>query len=53
MLISYDKDVLEVKFSLDLFLNLNSPLSSFYRHQKEGPSLLIEIPLAKGQLYFV
>lgn len=29
---SYDKDVFEVKFSLDLFLNLNSPLSSFYRH---------------------
>ena len=30
MLISYDKDIFEVKFSLDLFLN--SPLSSFYRH---------------------
>ena len=31
-LISYDKDIFEVKFSLDLLLNLNSPLSSFYRH---------------------
>ena len=49
-LISYDKDIFEVKFSLDLLLNLNSPLSSFYRHSKEGPSPLIEIPLAKGQL---
>ena len=32
LLISYDKDIFEVKFSLDLLLNLNSPLSSFYRH---------------------
>ena len=31
-LISYGKDIFEVKLSLDLFLNLNSPLSSFYRH---------------------
>ena len=31
-LISYGKDIFEVKLSLDLFLNLNSPLRSFYRH---------------------